>query len=69
MSIFTHVAGIYANLLETEESFYRTKEFNSYRIGLEHRHGRRFITFHQIELNKKINKMPVLIFDGKFVLQ
>ena len=69
MSIFTHVSSIYANLLETEESFYITKEFNSYRIGLEHQHGRRFITFHQIELDKKFNKMPVLIFDGKFVLQ
>ena len=69
MSIFTHVSSIYANLLETEESFYITKEFNSYRIGLEHQHGRRFITFHQIELDKKFDKMPVLIFDGKFVLQ
>ena len=62
VSLFSvFVSSIYANLLETEESFYITKEFNSYRICLEHQHGRRFIAFHQIELNKKFNKTPVLI--------
>ena len=29
--------------IETKESVYITKEFNSLRIGLEHQHGRRFI--------------------------
>ena len=29
--------------IETKESVYITKEFNSHRIGLEHQHGRRFI--------------------------
>ena len=38
---FTHVASIYANLLEfTKEMFYIRKEFNSLRVGL---HGRRLI--------------------------
>ena len=41
--VFTHVASIYANLLESKESVYTRKEFNSHRTGLGHKHGRRFI--------------------------
>ena len=40
MSVFTHVASIYANLLE-QKSVYIRKEFNSYRIALRQQHGRR----------------------------
>ena len=38
--VFTHVAGIYANLLE-QKSVYIRKEFNSYRTALGHQHGLR----------------------------
>ena len=41
--VFTHVASIYAKFLGTKESVYIRKEFNSHRIVLGHRHGRRFI--------------------------
>ena len=40
-SVFTHVAGIYANLLEQRKAF--TLEESSTRIFLVHQHGRRFI--------------------------
>ena len=39
--VFTHVASIYANLLEQKKAF--TKELNYHRTGLGHKHGRRFI--------------------------
>ena len=51
--VFTHVASIYANLLEQKKAFNerkeserkkerkRSKEFNSHRTGLGHKHGRR----------------------------
>ena len=42
-SVFTHVASIYANLLEKKESVCIRKEFNSHRTGLGRQHGRRFI--------------------------
>ena len=35
-SVFTHVASIYANLLEQKKSFYMRKEFNSHRVVLVH---------------------------------
>ena len=41
--IFTHVASIYANLLEQKKAIYMRKELNSQRIVLVHQHGRRFI--------------------------
>ena len=31
--------------MRTKESVYIRKEFNSYTIGVEHQHGRRFIVF------------------------
>ena len=37
------MASSYANLLETKESIYMRKEFNSQKILLVHQHGRRFI--------------------------
>ena len=40
--VFTHVASIYAKFIGTKESDYITKEFNSHRIVLGHRHGRPF---------------------------
>ena len=40
---FTHVASIYANLLEQKKSVYIRKEFDPHRTGLGHQHGRRFI--------------------------
>ena len=44
-SVFTHVASIYANLLEKKESVCVRKEFNSHRTGLGHQHGRRLNCF------------------------
>ena len=41
--VFSHVASIYANLLEQKKAFYIRKELNSQRTGLGHKHGRRFI--------------------------
>ena len=40
--IFTHVASIYANLLEQKKAIYMRKELNSQRIVLVHQHGRGF---------------------------
>ena len=42
-SVFTHVASIYANVLEQKESVCTRTEFNSHRTRLGHQHGRRFI--------------------------
>ena len=42
-SVFTHVASMYANLLEQKKVFYVRKESNSHRIYLEHQYGHRFI--------------------------
>ena len=38
--VFTHVASIYANLLEQNESVYIRKEFNSHGTVLGHKYGR-----------------------------
>ena len=42
LSVYTHVANIYANLLE-QTSFYVRKEFTSHSVCLEHQHGRRLL--------------------------
>ena len=48
-NVFTHVASSNANLLQKNRSYIR-KRFNSYRTGLEHQHGRRFIVLERFWL-------------------
>ena len=42
-TVFTHVAGFYANLLKRKKVLYIRKEFISHRFVLVHQRGRRFI--------------------------
>ena len=42
------MTSIYANLLEQKKALVNIrKQFNSYKIGLEYQHGRRFIVLEQ----------------------
>ena len=60
-SVFTHVATIYANLMNNKKGVYLRKEFNPHRISLEHQHGHQFIVLeHQYGRHDVMWKRSIL---------
>ena len=67
LSVFTHVACIYANLLLQKKAFAWEKSSIPQRIGLGHPHGRRFIVWgHQYGRRDVMWKHSILA-SGSFV--
>ena len=60
-SVFACVASSYVKFIETKETFCRTKEFNSRRIGLGHQHSHHLIvSLHQQGLYDPTTRIYVL---------
>ena len=52
--------------IKTKESVRIRKEFNSQRIGLGHKHGRRFIVLgHQKDSNKALSFVHFVVFSKR----